>query len=590
MKEKLIFKPKYVTDALRHQGYNAYTAIEDIIDNSLESEVGAKHVDIHISKNIENNKIRSIIIADDGCGMTLPILKEAMAFGSETGKSRRDNLGSYGAGLKSACLGIAQSFYVYTKKENESVIHSVLFDIREETIEENDGDILINYTDYAYTPEALALMQEDAITGRVGFGWEEHARVSNDFDRLTNKAGKGTVVVIYNIDRSIPSNLNAFKERLIGHLRRTYTFFLNKKYAGVDMDDVIKNNVEITVDGTPLRYFDIIGIDSNLDVVPMYHEIFDVDGVQFEYYDFYMPSSPSAEKDDKDHFGRALNHTAVNIARNGRFTSLGNKFGIYFDQHAAGYKALLLVDGDSDALLGATYRKTSNDSTASSVDPTLWKYLEYFITRGKAEATNRQKKDHNNDPVSKEAKDTIDKVLNDMAKNPLLKDDESIKDIMSAARKLRNENRKRKEDENAEKSSSENTNDTEKSERKEHGESDPSSKKERLVRSYKNIIDIIMENNGPREALYTVSKNDINGKIEIYINADHVYFDDVLGQEKSDAAYYGWQQIIINALTLERVGYFKDETKREHLDEFLLTSSSYLDSSVNGNRPDDRRV
>ena len=59
-----------MTNALRQLGYTNYTAIADIIDNSIEGEVGSKNVFIDLIKCEEDKTTFSdILISDDGCGM-----------------------------------------------------------------------------------------------------------------------------------------------------------------------------------------------------------------------------------------------------------------------------------------------------------------------------------------------------------------------------------------------------------------------------------------------------------------------------------------------------------------------------------------
>jgi hypothetical protein len=98
-------------DIFSRLGYGIADAVADIVDNSIDAT--AKHVHIRFVRTA--NGIHSILIADDGFGMSSGELKEAMRFGSANRKSSQQ-LGKYGIGLKSASLSQAESVTVLTRK------------------------------------------------------------------------------------------------------------------------------------------------------------------------------------------------------------------------------------------------------------------------------------------------------------------------------------------------------------------------------------------------------------------------------------------------------------------------------------------
>ena len=87
-----------LTESLRDIGYDFPSAVADIVDNSVMA--GASRMDISIEFDGEDS---SVVIADDGAGMTANGLVEALRYGSRRTYSRRD-LGRYGLGLKTASL------------------------------------------------------------------------------------------------------------------------------------------------------------------------------------------------------------------------------------------------------------------------------------------------------------------------------------------------------------------------------------------------------------------------------------------------------------------------------------------------------
>ena len=103
------------TKSLLNIGYSHYVAVLDIIDNSIAanaSKVWVKYED------------DSIIISDNGKGMTTEELFEAMRIASSDPtqlRSSDSDLGKFGLGLKLASFSLSDTFQVITKTKNESI-------------------------------------------------------------------------------------------------------------------------------------------------------------------------------------------------------------------------------------------------------------------------------------------------------------------------------------------------------------------------------------------------------------------------------------------------------------------------------------
>lgn len=87
--------PARVIEGLRDTGYDFNTAIADIVDNSIAANAGKIAIYIHLLPNGE----LAIYIADDGIGMNLDELKNAMRYGSDR-RPDPHSLGKFGLGLK----------------------------------------------------------------------------------------------------------------------------------------------------------------------------------------------------------------------------------------------------------------------------------------------------------------------------------------------------------------------------------------------------------------------------------------------------------------------------------------------------------
>ena len=103
--------------SLRDIGYSSETAIADIIDNSITA--GARNIAIFCDTNTPDPAIG---ILDDGHGMDLVELVEAMRPGSRNPLDERDtdDLGRFGLGLKSASFSQCKRLTVVSRKQGKT--------------------------------------------------------------------------------------------------------------------------------------------------------------------------------------------------------------------------------------------------------------------------------------------------------------------------------------------------------------------------------------------------------------------------------------------------------------------------------------
>lgn len=104
-------------EALSSQGYGFDIAIADLVDNSIDA--GARDVVIHFLR--DGDQLVSLLVVDDGKGMTDEELDVAMTVGGRRDYGA-DALGMFGTGLKSASLSHASAVTVVsTTKRTRSV-------------------------------------------------------------------------------------------------------------------------------------------------------------------------------------------------------------------------------------------------------------------------------------------------------------------------------------------------------------------------------------------------------------------------------------------------------------------------------------
>jgi hypothetical protein len=117
-------------EAIAKIGYEPYTAIMDLVDNSVTA--GAKEIKVtlglHEGKTLKSkNGVAYYQIVDNGKGMNEDEIVNAFKIGSERNYSE-NSLSKYGMGLKSAGLSLGTSISIFSKK-NKALSYKYTFDL-----------------------------------------------------------------------------------------------------------------------------------------------------------------------------------------------------------------------------------------------------------------------------------------------------------------------------------------------------------------------------------------------------------------------------------------------------------------------------
>lgn len=113
MKRRNIVSLEHFIEAARDAGYTSIaTALAELVDNAFEAGASEVNIDFEIPDDGEF----SVLISDDGCGMTPTILELALQFGGTTRFNSRVGAGRYGMGLPNSSLSQARRVEVVTWK------------------------------------------------------------------------------------------------------------------------------------------------------------------------------------------------------------------------------------------------------------------------------------------------------------------------------------------------------------------------------------------------------------------------------------------------------------------------------------------
>jgi len=206
--------------SLRDVGYDFTTAVADIVDNSIAAN--ASRIDIRID---DRGAEPSVLIADNGCGMTRATLVEALRLGSRR-DYERDDLGKFGLGLKTASFSQCRRLVVVSR-------HSVhRYRVTTATL---DLDAIASKDRWVLPPPDLHYANE------VGSDWL--------------LSSTGTVVIWQRLDRvvSISGPLNGWDRRRLGKLIKDTAFHLSMVFHRFLEGKAGRRRIRITVNGHRLR-------------------------------------------------------------------------------------------------------------------------------------------------------------------------------------------------------------------------------------------------------------------------------------------------------------------------------------------------
>lgn len=186
---------RILISALQHIGYDDISAITDIIDNSIDAN--ATKIKIYID-NDANKKIR-ITIIDNGQGMDIDTLDEALKLGSDTMHDDIGDLGKYGMGLSTAGLALANRTIVLTKSADSA-------------------EILKSETDVNTVKEKNAFVKKLDKANDIETAY---------FKNLVHNES-GTIVILEDCVGIKSSHASTLKEKVVKNIARVFRNFMSK--------------------------------------------------------------------------------------------------------------------------------------------------------------------------------------------------------------------------------------------------------------------------------------------------------------------------------------------------------------------------
>ena len=213
--------PERIVNGLRDTGYNFNTAIADIVDNSISAKATVVSIDVILDPELNVY----VYIADNGIGMNLEGLKNAMKYGSSE-RPEKNSLGKFGLGLKTASTAFCRRFAVVSRCEEDSTIRKVQWDL-----------------DYVAKQQEWLLQFPEIVEDEV------------ELLEKTAGNGHGTLVVWDKVDRLMrdyktksgaEKALRKLIDLLRSHLSMVYQRFLDKEDSRAANVQIIVNNESLS--------------------------------------------------------------------------------------------------------------------------------------------------------------------------------------------------------------------------------------------------------------------------------------------------------------------------------------------------------
>lgn len=213
--EEIEPRPAALIETLRAIGYSLPSAVADIIDNSISA--GARNVWVDFNWGVDDS---SVSFRDDGVGMSLPQIIEALRPGSEgpmVERSEKD-LGRFGLGLKTASFSQCRRLTVISKQKGATIPQHRAWDL---DLVERKKAWIINH----YLSDSSFLVSLSAMSSGTVILWQLLDRMVLDQNRQVISHRKFLELI----------------REVEGHLSMVFHRFIEK------------NKISVWLNGTPIK-------------------------------------------------------------------------------------------------------------------------------------------------------------------------------------------------------------------------------------------------------------------------------------------------------------------------------------------------
>lgn len=299
-------------ESLRFVGYNNYSAIADLVDNSIDALAGFVKIEIG-----QSGDGFLVTITDNGTGMDVDTLDQALRLGSNTVKDAKSDLGKYGLGLITASISFARKLTVVTRK---------------------DG----HYLTAVHDLDEVVRTNKFIRTIRTSTDKEK-----NFFIDKTGGSMSGTILILGGVDRLQNTNLSVFRSTLTAHLGQTFRYYI---IAGK----------RIFIQGKEVHARDPLMLEHpETDLLSEQEHEFKLEDGTTETIRLLIVCLPKFSEKEQDALKINMRNQGFYVMRNLREIAGGETLGGIFTKHNSlnRFRAEVHITGHMDTELGTSFTK-----------------------------------------------------------------------------------------------------------------------------------------------------------------------------------------------------------------------------------------
>lgn len=195
-----------ILSGIRCMGYTPVAAFLDIIDNSIAAKSTEVEVIVETSEKSIRPSINRVIFIDNGKGMNLRMIKNALLLGSPESEYVENSLSKFGFGLKSAGLSQANAITVISR-------NSMLDEWKKCTL---DWDVILEKKAYYIEEDEEIIKDEIDLTDKI--------------------AETGTIIILNKIQKVNDTNSTVIVKNLKAECALTYHRMLEKDRVSIKVN------------------------------------------------------------------------------------------------------------------------------------------------------------------------------------------------------------------------------------------------------------------------------------------------------------------------------------------------------------------
>lgn len=228
LKEKTtvpLFLAQTMISSLRDVGYNDTTsALCEHVDNAIQA--GATEIRIYFKQTAKKGAKIHVLVYDNGNGMSPNVLKVATSFGGSTSFAKRNGIGRFGMGMKTAALSLSPVVDLFSWQQDGG-LYSMTLDVEAIGNSKSNMFELPEPTFHAELPQEIVEILTKPMLYPTSID-EQNLVATNPHDLPDRIAKSGTIVYMPDCDRLTYAKSKTLTDHATAEMSRVYRRFIAK--------------------------------------------------------------------------------------------------------------------------------------------------------------------------------------------------------------------------------------------------------------------------------------------------------------------------------------------------------------------------